>query len=99
MLREEALRLLCERALEEVRAATDAPERSEHERFGDVLETVTRRNRDIARAFDNPRRSHVWHHLLAMADLELLPPDLVAKSGAELRGLISQVERMRSDRS
>ena len=98
-LREEALRLLCERALVEVRAAADAPERSEHQRFLDVLETVVERNEDIARAFDNPRRSAVIPHLVAMWDLELLSPDLVSKSGSELRKIISRVEQLREDGS
>lgn len=94
VLREEALRLLCERALSEVRAVLDAPGRSEHERFLDLLETVIDRNRDIARAFDNPRRSGIVGHLAAMRDLGLLTPELVARRGPEFRDLVSRVERL-----
>ena len=92
-LREEALRLLCERALGEVRTAIEVPGRSEHERFRDVLRIVNRRNVDVARAFDNPRRSGVVAHLVAMRNLELLTPELVGRCGPALRDLIHKVEQ------
>jgi len=99
VLREGALRLLCERALSEVRDALDASGRSEHERFLDVYEAVIDRNEDIARAFDNPRRSWVAAHLAAMRDLGLLTPELVEQSGPELRDLISRLKHLGPDRT
>ena len=71
-LREVALERLCDRTLKEiVRLAADASSGS-HQRYLAIYELIQKRDRDMARAFDDPRRSQVLQQLSAMHALGLL---------------------------
>jgi hypothetical protein len=71
-LREVALERLCDRTLKEiVRLAADASSGS-HQRYLEIYDLIQRRDRDMARAFDDPRRSRVLQQLSAMHALGLL---------------------------
>lgn len=56
-LRVVALERLCERILAEARAQTEIPGKSSHERYRGLYGLIERRDRDLARAFDDYRRS------------------------------------------
>jgi hypothetical protein len=71
-LREVALERLCDRTLQEiVRLAADASSGS-HQRYLEIYELIQKRDREMARAFDDPRRSRVLQQLSAMHALDLL---------------------------
>jgi hypothetical protein len=71
-LREVALERWCDRTLQEiVRLAADASSGS-HQRYLAIYELIQRRDRDMARAFDDPRRSRALQQLSAMHALGLL---------------------------
>jgi uncharacterized DUF497 family protein len=68
-LRPLALERLCERALDEIRTVSAEVGKTFHERFRAVYGLVERRNDDIARAFDAPRRSQAFFQLALMKSL------------------------------
>jgi hypothetical protein len=71
-LREVALERLCDRTLQEiVRLATDASSGS-HQRYLTIYELIQRRDREMASAFNDPRRSRALQQLSAMHALGLL---------------------------
>ncbi len=71
-LREVALERLCDRTLKEIaRLAVDASSGS-HQRYLEIYELIQRRDREIARAFNDPRRSRALQQLSAMHALGLL---------------------------
>jgi hypothetical protein len=78
-LREVALERLCKRALEEVAGvARDAP-RTYHERYLNVFRLLKERDREIAHAFYDPRRSRMIRKLAAMHASGLLEPGELAR--------------------
>jgi hypothetical protein len=69
------LERFCERALGEVREASVTPDKNFHERFLAVYKLVRERNEDIARGFDDPRRSRAFSQLAVMQSLGLVEPE------------------------
>ena len=70
--REIALERLCNRTLQEIaRLAADASSGA-HQRYLAIYKLMQRRDREIACAFDDPRRSRMLQQLSAMQALELL---------------------------
>jgi hypothetical protein len=71
-LREVALERFCDRTLKEIaRLAADASSGS-HQRYLEIYEFIQRRDREMGRAFDDPRRSRALQQLSAMHALGLL---------------------------
>ena len=71
-LREVALERFCDRTLQEIaRLAADASSGS-HQRYLEIYELIQRRDREMARAFDGPRRSRALQQLSAIHALGLL---------------------------
>lgn len=71
-LREVALERFCDQTLQEIaRLAADASSGS-HQRYLEIYELIQRRDREMARAFDDPRRSRALQQLSAMHALGLL---------------------------
>jgi hypothetical protein len=56
-LRPVALERFCERALAEVGRLASDPNKTSHERYLSVFRLIERRDRELADAFDDPRRS------------------------------------------
>lgn len=70
--REVALQRFCERILAEVsRIASDA-KRTSHARYLAAYELIQERDNQIARAFNNPRRSLAVAQLATMISLDLI---------------------------
>ena len=65
-LRERALELFCKRIFAELEPLVQNEARTYHERYLDVVHLLKQRDRDLARAFDDPRRSHMIEQLAAM---------------------------------
>jgi hypothetical protein len=74
-LRSVALERLCERVLDEIRIISADSGKTFHERYQAVYGLIRRRDDDIARAFDAPRRSQAFFELAAMKSLGLLTPE------------------------
>ena len=71
-LREIALERFCDRTLQEIaRLATDASSGA-HQRYLTIYELMQRRDREMASAFNNPRRSRALQQLSTMHALGLL---------------------------
>jgi len=87
-LRQIALERFCERILSEVQSISSDGARSFHERFLDVFEVINNRNEDIARAFDNPRRSTALIQIAAIRSRDLLTDEEFLRFGEETRSLI-----------
>ena len=56
-LRDVALERFCERVLAELREMTTAAPSSHHQRYLEVFKLIDKRDDELARAFNNPRRS------------------------------------------
>ena len=70
--RELALERYCERVLSEVRELSDQENRSWHDRYLRVFEVVRERDKSLADAFNNPRRSQMLFQLAMMHSLNLV---------------------------
>ena len=71
-LREVALERLCERILAEVGRIASDTKRTPHTRYLAAYELIQERDDQIARAFNNPRRSVAVAQLAAMMSLDLI---------------------------
>ena len=70
-----ALRRLCERILDEARAELDRPGKNAHERYLSLYRLLGKRDRDIARAFNDLRRSTALTQLGLIHSLGLITED------------------------
>ena len=87
-LREVALDRFCKRVLDQVdRFRLDAS-RIYHERYLDVLQLLRKRNEELARAFDDPRRSRMIEQLTAIQAYGLLEADELARLTPRTRATI-----------
>src|SRR5207247_4040558 len=65
-LRELALERFCKRVFSELEPLLQNVSRTYYERYLDVFHLLKERDRELARAFDDPRRSHMIEQLAAM---------------------------------
>jgi len=65
-LRERALERFCRRVLEEIDRIRADESQSYHSRYGAVYRLLQERDRQLAHAFDDPRRSQMLIQLAAM---------------------------------
>jgi hypothetical protein len=94
-LREVALDRFCERILDEVSAIRDDSLRTPHERYLAIYELVQKRDSDIGRAFNDPRRSTMVLQLIGMDDSELLEPDELGGFTSDTREAIERARAIR----
>lgn len=73
-----ALDRLCARVLKQIAQASGTPGKSNHERYLAVYKLIQRRDRDIADAFNDMRRSTATIHILAMHQLGLFTDEEIA---------------------
>lgn len=78
-LRVVALERFCKRVLDEVQRRPLDTERSYHQRYRELFQWLGERNDELARAFDNPRRSQLLWQLAAIYAYGLLKPDEFAR--------------------
>ena len=84
-LREVALERLCEQILNEASSFSSGDAGTAHERYLKLYSHVEDRNSDVARAFDNPRRSSMLIQLATMCSLDLLRPEELDRFSVETR--------------
>ena len=90
-LRQIALDRFCKRVLEEVNRHSGNASRSHHERYRDVYRLLRERDEELARAFDDPRRSHMISQLAAIYSRDLLNPEEFARFSPETRETIESL--------
>ena len=88
MLREVALEKFCERVLVEVRQLSGAPNKSFHERYLDVFRQIDDRDKELARAFNDSRRSRMVQQLMCMRALGLIENEELAKFSQETQAML-----------
>jgi hypothetical protein len=88
-LHPKALDRFCSRILEECRGICDNDSLSSHERYLRLFKHIKKRDKDMAQAFDDYRRSTAVMCLRAMGWLELLTDEEIAEFSPEVQYLIT----------
>ncbi|NJL45600.1 MAG: peptide ABC transporter substrate-binding protein [Leptolyngbyaceae cyanobacterium SM2_3_12] len=78
-LKEAALERFSERILAECQKICDQTSASAHARYGQVYGLIQERDREMALAFDNPRRSTAWEQLALLRSLDLLTAEEISQ--------------------
>ena len=92
-LRHVALERLCKRVLDQVPRVVLASAGTYHERYLELFRWLGERNDELARAFDDPRRSQVLWQLAAIYVHGLLMPDELARFTPQTRERIHLLAR------
>jgi hypothetical protein len=87
-LAEVALQRFCERILAEVSAIASDPKKTSHERYLGVWRILKRRDRELALAFNDLRRSAAFEQLAVMQAHQLLTEEEMARFSAETRQVV-----------
>ena len=78
-LRLVALERFCKRVLDEVPRIAPGTEHSYHQRYLELVRWLGERNDELAKAFDDPRRSQMLWQLAAIYAYDLLTPEEFAR--------------------
>ena len=97
-LRELALERFCKRVLVELEPLVQNGSRTYHERYLDVFHLLKERDRELARAFDDPRRSHMIEHLAAMRASGLVEAGELVLFTADTRRAVEALAKAVGDR-
>jgi len=92
-LRLVALERFCKRVLDEVPRYSLDTERSYHERYLELFRWLGERNDELAKAFDDPRRSQMLRQLAAIWAHDLLTPDEFARFTPHTRERIQHLAK------
>lgn len=84
-VREVALDRFCQQVLRECRGLCDDESRTAHERYGDLYGHIRDRNGEMARAFDDYRRSTAVLCLMQFQKLGLLTEDDIGRFSDEVQ--------------
>lgn len=87
-LRPTALERFCQRILDEIQRVSVDVTQSPHQRYLAVYELIRRRDREIANAFNGPRRSAAIQQLLSIRSHRLLTEEELGRFSPELRELV-----------
>ena len=88
-LREAALGRLCERILTDAKKLIDAPAKTPHEKYLKLYELIQKRDADIARGFNDFRRSTAIVQIGIIHQLGLFTPEELRRFSRETLELIS----------
>jgi hypothetical protein len=92
-LRLVALERFCKRVLDEVQRSSLDTERSYHQRYLELFRWLGERNDELAKAFDEPRRSQMLRQLAAIYAYGLLTPDELARFTPHTRERIQHLAK------
>jgi hypothetical protein len=85
----EALERFCKRILREIEQINSDSTKSFHQKYLDIYEVIHRRNKEMALAFDDIRRSNALIHIMAMKSRDLLTEDEFYRFSQETRDIIA----------
>ena len=88
-----ALERFCKRVLDEVPRFPLDTEQSYHQRYLELFRWLGERNEELAKAFDDPRRSRMLWQLAAIYAYGLLAPDEFARFTPQTREPIQLLAR------
>jgi hypothetical protein len=94
-LHQVALERFCERVLDEVRGATEETGVGYHDRYLRVFDLIRDRDKTIARAFNDPRRSNALILLANIKHEGLLTASEWARFSPETHEAIKNIEHVR----
>ena len=95
-LREVALERFCDRVLREIATFSNNGQCSYHERYLKVYELIHDRDKELANAFNTPRRSIAEQQLAAMHALGLISEDELAEFEEETRRIVLELSAIYS---
>jgi hypothetical protein len=98
-LRELALERFCTRVLDEVPRFIRNTEHGSHERYVELFRWMGERNDDLARAFDDPRRSNMLWKLAELHAQGLLRSDEFARFTPQTRARVESLSQARGWRA
>lgn len=93
-LRLVALERFCQRVLSEIAEITSDASRSSHDRYGAVYTLIEKRDKQLAKAFDDPRRSAAFFQLANICRLGLISDEEIAIFGSETREALRMLTEM-----
>jgi hypothetical protein len=85
------LERFCKRALADVTQAVDNNSETYHERYSQVFQLLQKHDDNLARAFDDIRRSNALSKLMVMRSLSLLTDEEFMRFRPETRNLIKKL--------
>jgi hypothetical protein len=88
-----ALDRFCGQVLDEVRRILDDPETDRHAKYLSIYRLTERRDKEIARMFNDRRRSTAFHRLAVIKDSELLTDEEIYELTKETRAVIDLLLR------
>jgi hypothetical protein len=86
-----ALERFCERVLAEIDRVSRDGAKGHHARYLEIFRIIQQGDREIARLFDNPRRSHALTMLAQIRSQGLLTDDEFSSLSLETRGAIQML--------
>ena len=90
-LRELALERLCERIVNEVDQISSDSAASFHDRYLRVYRLLQERDREVADAFNDPRRSQAMIQLARMKAMRLLEPEELSRFSTPTREFLAML--------
>jgi len=88
-IRQAALERFCARILAEAAKESARPGKSSHEKYLSLWKLIERRDHDIARAFNNPRRSTACMQMGVMHSMGLLTEVEVQRFSPEIQEVLA----------
>jgi len=89
-----ALNRFCDRVLSEIAAVISDATKTPHARYGDIFTLIRERDRQIARAFDDKRRSTALLQLAIIHSFGLLTEEELDRFSPEAQEAITWHERI-----
>ena len=89
-----ALDRFCERVLSEINQISSDSNKTSHQRYVAIFKLLERRDRELADAFNDLRRSTAWRQLALIQSHGLLTEKEMADFTAETRGVIELLNRL-----
>ena len=86
-----ALERFCERVLAEIDRVSRDGAKGHHARYLQIVRIIQKRDRELARLFDNPRRSHALTMLAEIRSQGLLTEDEFFSLSPETRDVIKML--------
>jgi hypothetical protein len=88
-VREAALQRFCRRILDEAAQLASRPEKNSHEQYLKLYKLIDKRDKQLADAFDDFRRSTAFSQIVLMKRQGMLTDEELAQFGKQTRRLLN----------
>lgn len=89
-LRSIALERFCQQILSEIKKIDADSAKSFHQKYLDIFRLIKRRDKEVSRIFDSPRRSRAMIQLAEIQSRDLLSADEYLRFSQEIRNIITR---------